>query len=142
MGSVGERLEEFLHVLPEERVVGDGVFVGPQFAPGGELAVLEQIGDLEKRGVLRELFDGIAPVAEGAGLAVDVAHLRRAFGGIGEPTVERHQAESGPQLGDVEAILVFSALEDGEDQLVVSISQNGFGHSCPFVPTRRRRWRR
>ena len=77
MGVVVEPVHEALaHVLVNERVVGD--LVGPrrQLLLIGQLAVEQQIGDLEVGGVVGELLDRIAAVAEDAGVAVEVGDLR------------------------------------------------------------------
>jgi hypothetical protein len=48
MSIVGEGLEQLLHVLPEEGVIGDRLFVLLELGLGGELPILEEIGHLEK----------------------------------------------------------------------------------------------
>src|SRR3954466_9276664 len=75
---VAESLHEALDVLVHERVDGDLVDPLVELLPGRQLALDEQIGDLEVRRLLAELLDRIAAVLEDAGRAVDVGDLRPA----------------------------------------------------------------
>ena len=68
---VGERLEEVLHVFPEQGVAGDGLDELLVLILGGELAVLEQVSDLQEGGLLRQLLDRVAPIGENALFAID-----------------------------------------------------------------------
>ena len=79
VGVVVEAVDEPLaHVLVDERVVGDVVAPRLQLRLVGQLAVQQEIGDLQVRRVLGELLDGIAAVAQDAGIAVEVGDLRLA----------------------------------------------------------------
>ncbi len=73
MGVVVEALEEALaDVLVNEGVVGDLVAPGLELRRVRELPVQEEVGHLQVGGVLSQLLDGIAPVAQNAGVAVEV----------------------------------------------------------------------
>ena len=68
---VAEALDELLEVLVQEGVDGDVVDPRVQLRLGRQLAVEQQVGDLEEGGVLRELFDRVAAVLQDADVAVD-----------------------------------------------------------------------
>ena len=93
VGVVAEALDELLDVLVDEGVVGDLEDPLVELLLGRQLAVDQEIGDLEVRGLLAQLLDRVAAVLEHAGLAVDVAdraaHGRR----VRERRVVGHQAE-------------------------------------------------
>ena len=59
---------------------------------GRQLAVDEQVGDLEEARLLRELLDRVAAVLEDALLAVDEGHRALARGGVDETGVVGRQA--------------------------------------------------
>ena len=73
-----------------------------QLGLGRQLPVDQQVADLQPRGVLRELVDGVAAVAQDARVAVDVGDGRAARRGVAEAGVERHESGAGQQLADVD----------------------------------------
>jgi hypothetical protein len=93
VGVVAVALHELLHVLVDERVDGDLVRPLLELRLGRELAVDEQVGDLEVRAVLGELLDRIAPVLEDALVAVDEGDRRTTRRGVHERRVVGHEAE-------------------------------------------------
>ena len=93
VGVVAEALHEVLHVLVHERVHGDLVHPLLQLRAGGQLAVDDQVGDLQEGGALAQLLDRIAPVLEDAGVAVDVRDRAAAGSRVHERRVVGHQAE-------------------------------------------------
>jgi hypothetical protein len=73
MGVVVETLEEPLaYVLVDERVVGHLVLPGFVLLRGGELPVQQEVGHLEIGGILGQLLDRIAPVAQDAHVTVEI----------------------------------------------------------------------
>ncbi len=79
VGVVVEAVDEPLaHVLVDERVMGD--VEGPlgQLSLGRQLAVQQEVGDLEVGGVVGELLDGVAAVAQDAVVTVEIGDLRLA----------------------------------------------------------------
>ena len=131
MGAVGERLEEMLHVLPKQGVKRDRLLVGLELRLGGQLPVLEEIGDLEEGCLLGELLDQIAPVVEDALLATDVGHRRDALGGVGKATIESGQAQVPSQPADIRCDLALDTLDHIETGLFVAKSDDGVCHSSP-----------
>ena len=97
---VAEALHERLDVLVHERVDRD--LVGPLVELGlrRQLAVDQQVGDLEVGRLLRELLDRVAAVLEDPVVAVDVGDRRAARRGVHERRVVGHQAEV--VLGDLD----------------------------------------
>ena len=70
----------------------------------GQLAVDEEVGDLQEGRGLGQLLDRVAAVAQDPGRAVDVGDLRGARRRIGEARVERHHARGSQQLGHAQAV--------------------------------------
>ena len=105
VGVMVEALHEPLaHVLMDERVIGDVVLPRLELLGGGQFPVDEQIGDLEIGGLLGQLFDGVAAIAQDAVLAVEFGDgtgggRGGAEGGIVEPDARQ---ELRP-LGGVDA---------------------------------------
>jgi len=93
VGIVAEAVHELLHVLVEERVVGDLVHPLVVLGPGGELSEEDQVGGLQVGALLRELLDRVPPVFEDPLVAVDVGDLALARGGVEERGVVAQQPE-------------------------------------------------
>ena len=93
MCVVVEAVDERLHVLVDERVVGDLVHPVLGLLLRRQLAVDQQVRDLEQARVLRQLLDGVAPVAEDPVGTVDVGDVRAAGGGVLVARVVAEQAE-------------------------------------------------
>ena len=78
MRVVPEAVHELLDVLVHERVVGDQVRPLLQLLPLRELAVDQQVRNLEVGRALGQLLDRIASVLEDPPIAVDIRHRRPA----------------------------------------------------------------
>jgi len=65
-----EPVDEQLDVLVQDRMCGE-LCTTPSSVTRSQLALDDQIGDLEEGALLRQLLDGIAAVAQDALLAVD-----------------------------------------------------------------------
>ena len=133
MGTVRERLEEMLHVLPKQGVEGNRLLVRLELGLGGQLPVLEEICDFEEGCLLGQLLDQIAPVMKDPLLATDVGHRRHALGGIGESAIDGGQAQLSSQLADVRCDLALDTLDHIEMGLLVTKSDHGVSHSSPFL---------
>ena len=72
MGALGEGVEQPLHLLVEERVVGDVLCIGGEALGRRQFAMEEQVGDLEERGMLGQVFDAVPAVPQFSGAAVYV----------------------------------------------------------------------
>ena len=104
VGVVAEALHEGLHVLVDERVVGDLVHPGVVLRLGGQLAVDQEVGHLEEAGLLRQLLDRVAAVLQDALVAVDVGDRAAARGGVDEAGVVDGEAGlvvADPDLSEV-----------------------------------------
>ena len=93
VGVVAEALHEVLDVLVHERVDRDLVHPARQLRLRRELAVDQQVGDLQVAGVLAQLLDRVAAVLQDAGVAVDVGDRAAARGRVHVRRVVRHQPE-------------------------------------------------
>jgi hypothetical protein len=109
---VAEPLHELLDVLVDEGVDGDEVIPLVQLLLRGQLAVDEQVGDLEVAGLLGQLLDRVAAVLQDALVAIDVGNggatrRRRHIGGV-----VGHQPEvvvvglDLPQLGGPDRVVL------------------------------------
>ena len=112
---VAEALHQRLDVLVHERVERDLVHPLLVLLLGGELAVDEQVRDLEERGVLGQLLDGVAAVLEDALVAVDVGDGAAGRRGVGEAGVVDRQAGIVLGLADLAEVAgTDGAVGDGE----------------------------
>jgi hypothetical protein len=102
MSALREGIEELLHLLVEDGVMGDLRLEARQFVRSGQFAVEQQVGHLEEARFLSELLDRVAPIAEDAFLAVHVGDGALAPRRVGEAVVECHLAGRGTQLVDVD----------------------------------------
>jgi hypothetical protein len=90
---VVEAVDELLDVLVDERVVGDVEHPRVVLLLGRQLAVDQQVGDLEEARVLGQLLDGVPAVAQDPGVTVDEGDLRADVGRVLERRVVGEQAE-------------------------------------------------
>ncbi len=90
---VAEPGHEVLDVLVDDRVVRDLVDPVVVLGPGGQLAVQDEVGDLQVGPLLRQLLDRVAAVAQDPLVAVDEGDPAAAGGGVHESGVVAHQAK-------------------------------------------------
>jgi len=93
MSVVVKPIEKFLDAFMDEGVMGD--VVGPilQLCGGRQFAVQQQIGRFQVGALFCEIFDGIAAVAQDAGVAIDKRDSAYTGGGVVERRVVAHQPE-------------------------------------------------
>src|SRR5271157_3457365 len=72
----------------------------------------QEPGCLCERGVLGNLLDWNAPIAQDPFLTVDEGDLAYAGSRVPVPRVERDQAGAGAELGNIEGQLTFGTLDD------------------------------
>ena len=125
---------KLLDVLVHERVVGDLVHPGLVLRLGRQLAVDQQVGDLEEVRLLGQLLDRVAAVLQDALVAVDEGDRAAAGGGVDEAGVVDREAgvvvagldlaEVGGLDGAVDdrdvVLLAGAVVADGEGSCVVS----------------------
>ena len=95
MGVVVEAVKKFLDALVDEGVMRDVVGPGLQLISAGELAVEEEVGGFKIRAFFSQIFNGVAAVAQDAGVAVDVSDFADARCGVVEGRIVTHHAEIG-----------------------------------------------
>ena len=138
---VAEALHQALHVLVDVGVEGDLVHPLLVLLLGRQLAVNEQVRDLEVRRGLRELLDGVAAVLEDPGFSIDVRDCRAAGRGVGESGIVKSQAGLLPEIAGRD-----SAVGDGELVFgAVAVVTDGQGCGCGVShaihrSSRRSRW--
>ena len=93
VGVVAEALHERLDVLVHERVDRDLVRPRVELGLRRQLAVDQEVGDLEVGRLLRQLLDRVAAVLQHAVVAVEVGDGRATRRRVHERRVVRHQAE-------------------------------------------------
>jgi hypothetical protein len=93
MRVVAEPVQVLLDVLVDVRVVGDRVDELVELLPARQLAVQEQVRDLEVARLLGQLLDGVAAVLEDALVAVDEGDGAPAVRGVEERRVVAHETE-------------------------------------------------
>ena len=100
----GEGGEEAAEVLMQEPVARDAPLHACEGLAVGQIAVDEEVGDLQEGRGLGQLLDRVAAVTQDPGRAVDVGDLRGARRRVGEARVERHHAGGAQQLGHAQAV--------------------------------------
>ena len=100
-----------------------------ELLPRRKLAPDEEVGDLEEGGVLGELLDRVAAVAEHALLAVEVGDRARAGSGVAVAGVVGDQSGLGAQAADVERVVALGAGHDRQLDLAVADAQRGAGRA-------------
>jgi hypothetical protein len=93
MGIVAEPFQELDDVGVDVGVVGDLVHPLVQFLLAGQLAFTEQPGHFQEAGLVRQLLDRVAAIAEDSLVAVDEGDRAAAGGGIHERRVIGHEPE-------------------------------------------------
>ncbi len=84
MRVVPEPRQKRLEILVHVRVIGDVVHEGVVLRLFRQLAVAEQPRDLEEAGLLGELLDRVAPIAQDTLVAIDEGDRAPARGGVQE----------------------------------------------------------
>ena len=107
-----ERVEEPLHVLVEHRVVAQRLEPALVLQLRRQLAVDQQVGNLEEAALLGEILDGVAAIAQDAPFTVDEADLARRTASVLVARIERDQPALGPELSDVDRTFAFRAHQD------------------------------
>ena len=90
---VMEAVDELLDVLVHERVVGDLLDPRLRLGRARQLAVQQQVGDLQERAVLGQFLDRVAAVAQDPLLTVDEGDGAAAAGGVQERRIVGQQPE-------------------------------------------------
>ena len=109
-----EGAHEGAEVLMDQRVPVDTLLERGQLVGARQLAVDEQVGDLEERGLAGQLLDRVAAVAQDALVAVDVRDLGLARGGVHEAGVHGDQAGVAQQGRDDDAVVAVGGRHDGQ----------------------------
>ncbi len=109
-------------------MAGELVLEPRQLRGRRQLAVDQQVADLGEGGLLGELLDRVAAVAQDALLAVDEGDRARAGAGVAVAGVEGDGTRSAAQRGDVDADLVLGADEDRELVLLALEVKLGLFH--------------
>ena len=112
-----ERTHEGTEVFANHRLVIDVRAELLILSPARQLAVAQQPRHFQKIGVLAQLLDGVATVAQNRMLAVDVGDFRFALCSGEESGVERYPAVIA-QLGNDDAIRPRTSLHHGQVELV------------------------
>ena len=66
-----KRLKETLHVLVHQGMLGDALLEIGELLSIWQIAVDEQVGNLEEGSIFCQLFDGISPVAQNPLLTIE-----------------------------------------------------------------------
>lgn len=84
MGVVPEGLDQILDVRVKHRMIANFLLPLRELGSGGQFAEDHEVRDLEEARVLRELLDGVTPVAQYPLFAVDIGDGASRRGGIRE----------------------------------------------------------
>ncbi len=117
MGVAGKPREEVGHVFVDEGVLVEVHAEFVQLFLRRQSPLEEEVGNFDERAVSGQIFDVVAPVAEDTPLTVDVRDVADTRARVAETVVEGDQPGLGPELADVDGLLAFRALEDGQFDL-------------------------
>ena len=118
-----ERVEEVPHLLADQGVMDDLGHEPIELLARRQLAPDEEVRDLQEGGVLRELFDRIAAVAEDAVFPVEVGDRARAGAGVAIAGIERDPPGLRSQGADVERVVALGARDDRQLDVTVADAQ-------------------
>src|SRR6185295_19290722 len=107
-------LEELLHVLVDQAVLGQSLAELLDLGPVRQVAVDQQVAGLGELRVAGDLLDRVAAIAEDALLAVDEGDLALARPRVAVARIERDVPRALAKLGHVDRLLAFRADDDGE----------------------------
>ena len=99
-----EALEKPIELFVQHRVVGDVVLELGELRSVRQLAVQQQVADLEEARLLSQFVDGIATMQQNAGVAVDVGDLAFATGGGREAGIVGEGVAFRVELADIDDI--------------------------------------
>ena len=135
MGRRRVRLEELLHVLVDQRVPPQPGAEVLELLFVGQLAVDQQVADLDEGRLLRELLDGVAAVAEDPLLAVDEGDRAAAGTGVAVARVQCDRAGQAPEGVALDRHFALGADDYGEFVLLVLVGQFGRFHLDCLTPS-------
>ena len=122
VGVAAEAAEEVRHLLVQHGVVGDAALEVLELGGGRQLAVEQQVGDLEEVRLLGQLLDRVAAVEQLALVAVDVGDGALAGAGRGIAGVEGEDAAFGVEAADVDDVGADGALVDRQLEVLSSMA--------------------
>ena len=92
---LGEPVVKTFHVFVQQRVPGDGICESPIFRLGGQVAVHQEVGGLQKIRLFGQLLNGNPPVSKNPPVSVDKRHAAGTGGGIHVPRVKGGETRLG-----------------------------------------------
>jgi hypothetical protein len=122
-----EATEEALELFVQQGVAADALVEVFQFGRGGQVAVDQQVGNLEEARVLGQLVNGVPAVAQDAGIAVNLGDGRRGGRGVHETGVKRDGTGLLQQLRNVVAVIAFGRFEPREVEFAAIVMQGSTG---------------
>ena len=125
VGAVGKAVEEVAHVLVEHRVTVQQQRPFLALLRIRHLAVDQQVGHLDKARLGGQFLDRITAVAQNALLAIQIGDGAGARAGVLVAVVKRHGPGLLAQGRDIDGLLAFAALEDGQGVVLVPKGQGG-----------------
>ena len=120
MGVARKTSKQGLHALVQQRVPTDVGAEILELVGRGQLAVDQQVGRLAEVALFGDLLNGVAPIAEHARLAVEIADRAHRRPGIGIPVVQRDMPGHPVKLRDIDGPI--SLGPNPERQLVLLVA--------------------
>ena len=127
MGVARKALEQVLHARVNGRVLCEQLGEPLALRRERQLPVDDEVGCLDEGGMLGELFDGIAAVAEDAGLTVDEGDRTLAGTGVSVTLVVGDVTGIVAQVANVHRLFALRTDHDGEAILYVVEFERGVG---------------
>ncbi len=125
MRVTAEAGEEPRHLLVHHGVARDGVAEALELALRRQLAVEQQVADLDEVGLQGEVVDVVAPVHQLALVTVDVGDAGGAVGGRGEAGVVGEAARVAVEATDIDHVWADGARSDRHLRLAAAADVEG-----------------
>ncbi len=128
-----ETLEVVLHAFVKQLVIGEHLGKLLQLGAGRQLAPDKEMGDLDERRLLSQLFDRDAAIAQNALLAIDESNRTLARTRVAVAVVEGDITGLGPEAGDVDGSLLFGPFKRRQGERFSVQFQFGIFHKSKKV---------
>ena len=114
MGVPAKAAEQEIDLFVQHGVIGDAVHEFRALGRGRQLTEEDQIGDLQKVALGRQVLDRIATMEKDAFLAIDIGDLGRAACGGGEAGIIGKAIGFRIELPNIDHVRADTAFENGK----------------------------
>ncbi len=143
MGRSRIGIQKLLDILVDQGPVCDAVIKVVQLGHGRQLPVKQEVGDLHKTGIGRQLLDGITPITQNSDISINKGDGALGSPGVFVADIQGHQSCIVPQFGNIDGGFVFGTNQEWQGinlTVVVEFSVGG-GHGRGRILSRNKKER-